>query len=178
MVEFGPISLVAIGFPDPSRLKGDMLTEMFRLSEEGIIRIVGLLGVVKDPNGTIGSVQLTELPDAERARLAAGVGALIGYGMAGEQGAATGAEAGAEFAGSKEYGLTQEQIREIAEGIPRGSAAGFALIEHLYAKRLKEIAMRQDGVFLANNFINPTALVGLGTAIAEGARAAEQLPPA
>ncbi len=178
MVEFGPISLVAIGFPDPTKLQGDMLREMFKLSEEGIIRVVGLLGIVKDPNGTIGSVQLTELPDAERTKLAAGVGALIGFGAGGEQGALAGAEAGAEFAGSKEYGLSQEQVREIAEGIPRGSAAGFALIEHLYAKKLKEIAMRQDGVLLANNFINPTALVGLGAAIAEGARAAEQLPPA
>ncbi|MEN6342248.1 MAG: hypothetical protein ABFC89_06770 [Methanospirillum sp.] len=176
MVEFGPISLVAIGFPDPSKLKGDMLREMFNLSEAGILRIVGLLGIVKDENGAIGSVQLTELPDADRIKLAGAVGALIGFGMAGEKGALTGAEAGAEFAGSKEYGLSQEQVREIAEGIPRGSAAGFALIEHLYAKRLKEIAMKQDGVFLANNFINPLAFVGLGAVIAEGARAAEQLP--
>jgi uncharacterized membrane protein len=130
---------------------------------------------VKDPNGTVGSVQLTQLPDAERVKLAAGIGALIGYGAGGEQGALTGAEAGAEYAGSKEYGLTQEQVRQIAESIPPGTAAGFALIEHLYAKRLKELAMNQDGLLLANNFINPVALVGLGAVLAEGARAAEQL---
>ena len=38
--------------------------------------------------------------------------------------------------------------------------------------------MRQDGVMLANNFINPGALVDLGAVIAEGARTAEQLPRA
>lgn len=178
MAEFGPISLVAIGFPDPTKLKGAILEELFSLSDAGIVRLVGLLGIVKDENGDVGSVQLTQLPDEDRVKLAAGVGALIGYGMGGESGAYAGGQAGAEFAGSKEFGLTQEQIRGIADGIPRGTAAGFALIEHLYARRLKELALQQDGVMLANNFINPGALVDLGAVIAEGARTAEQLPRA
>lgn len=174
MVEFGPIHLVAIGFPDPRRLQGAMLTEMFRLSEAGIIRMVGLLGIVKDENGTVGSVQTTELSDQDRIKLAAGVGALIGFGMDGEKGALTGAETGAQWAAQKEFGLGQDQVREIAEGVPRGSAAAFVLIEHLWAKRLKELALDQDGVLLANGFINPLALAGLGAALAEGARVAEQ----
>ncbi|NLX49581.1 MAG: DUF1269 domain-containing protein [Methanospirillum sp.] len=174
MADFGPISLVAVGFLEPEKLKGALLEELFTLSEAGIIRVIGLLGIVKDPNGTIGSVQMTQLPDADRVKLAAGVGALIGFGATGEQGAHAGAEMGAQIAAQKEYGLSQDQIREIAEGIPRGTAAGFVLLEHLYAKRLKDLAQQQHGVLLANAFINPQALVGLGAALAEGAMVAEQ----
>jgi hypothetical protein len=37
MVEFVPIQIVALGFPDLDKLKGDMLREIFRLSEAGIM---------------------------------------------------------------------------------------------------------------------------------------------
>ena len=53
MVEFGPIQLIAIGFPEVENLKGELLKEIFRLSEKKIIRVVGLLAIVKDEKGKI-----------------------------------------------------------------------------------------------------------------------------
>lgn len=177
MVEFGPVQMVAIGFPDPHKLKGDLLKELLALSEKKYIRLIGLLGVVKDANGLIESVQITELSDADRKRLGAAVGALIGLGAARGKGAVAGAKAGAA-AMSKEFGLNQKQIREIARDIPHGSAAGFLLIEHLWAKNLKEIALAQDGIMLANGFITPDSLMALGSELAEGVKAAEKLTQA
>jgi len=174
MVEFGPVQMIAIGFPDPEKLKGDLLREIFALSEKKIIRVIGLLGIVKDKNGTIDSVQITELSDEDRKRLGAAVGALIGLGAARGKGAVAGAKAGAK-AMEKEFGLNQQQIREIARDIPKGSAAGFLLIEHLWAKKFKEIALTQDGVLLANGFITPDSLIALGSELAEGVKAAEKL---
>jgi uncharacterized membrane protein len=133
--------------------------------------------VVKDANGVIESVQITELSDADRKRLGAVAGALIGLGAARGKGAAAGTKAGAK-AMSKEFGLNQKQIQEIAENVPNGSAAGFLLIEHLWAKKLKEIALEQDGVVLANGFITPDSLIALGSELAEGIKAAEKLTPA
>ena len=177
MVEFGPVQMVAIGFPDPQKLKGDLLKELFALSEQKYIRLIGLLAVVKDANGMIESVQITELSDADRKRLGAAVGALIGLGAARGKGAVAGAKAGAA-AMSKEFGLNHKQIREIARDIPNGSAAGFLLIEHLWAKNLKEIALAQDGIMLANGFITPDSLMALGSELAEGVKAAEKLSQA
>jgi uncharacterized membrane protein len=177
MVEFGPIQMIAIGFPDPQKLKGDMLKELFALSEQKVIRLTGLLAVVKDANGKIDSVQITELSDDDRKRLGAAAGALIGLGAARGKGAVAGAKAGAA-AMSKEFGLNQSQIREVARNIPNGTAAGFLLIEHLWAKKLKEIALAQDGVVLANGFITPDSLIALGAELAEGIKAAEKLTPA
>jgi uncharacterized membrane protein len=177
MVEFGPVQMVAIGFPDPQKLKGDLLKELLAMSGKKFIRLIGLLGVVKDANGVIESVQITELSDADRKRLGAVAGALIGLGAARGKGAAAGTKAGAK-AMSKEFGLNQKQIQEIAENVPNGSAAGFLLIEHLWAKKLKEIALEQDGVVLANGFITPDSLIALGSELAEGIKAAEKLTPA
>lgn len=175
MVEFGPISLIAIGFPDVTKLKGELLKEIFRLRKEGIIRLVGLMVIGKDQDGKIRVEQLTDLSNEERIKLSAGIGALIGFGEAGQEGAQRGWEAGAQQAASKEFGLNQDQIKQIAANIPKGTAAGFMLVEHLWAKKFKEIAMNQDGVLIANTFITPQTLMAIGAEIAEGAKIAEQV---
>ena len=175
MVEFGPIQLIAIGFPEVENLKGELLKEIFRLSEKKIIRVVGLLAIVKDEKGKIASVQVTELSDDDRIKLGAGIGALIGYGAAGIEGAKAGANAGAEAMYYKEFGLSPTQVKEIAKGIPNNTAAGLLLIEHLWAKKFKEIALKQHGVLLANGFITLDSLVAMGAHLAEGAKAAEKV---
>jgi uncharacterized membrane protein len=175
MVEYGPIQLLAIGFPEADKLKGDLLKEIFRLSEEGMIRVIGLLAIVKDKQGKVASAQITEFSDQERIKLGAAIGALIGLGAAGKEGAMAGAEAGAKAVASKEFGLTQEQIKGIAKDMPNGTAAGLLLIEHLWAKKFKEIARKQHGIVLANGFIMPEALIALGAELAEGAKTAEKV---
>ena len=174
-VLFGPISLLAIEFPDISKLQGELMKETLALSKAGIIRVIGLLAVVKDDKGQFASIQLTELSPEERIKLGAGVGALIGLGAAGEAGVQPGWEAGAEMvAAKKDFGLTKEQVRNIAMDIPSNTAVGLVLIEHLWAKKFKEIGLATGGVVLANAFISPDALVALGSALAEGAEAAER----
>ena len=51
MVEYGPIQMIAIGFPDIEKLDGALLKEIFQLSEARLIRVLGLLAVVKDEKG-------------------------------------------------------------------------------------------------------------------------------
>ncbi len=179
MVEFGPISLIAIGFPNIDKLKGELLAEIFRLSDAKVIRVIGLLAVVKDDKGKIVSAQISELSPEDRMKLGAAIGALIGFGAAGERGAMAGAEAGAQRVADKvaqkDFGLSHAQIMAIARDMPNGTAAGFMLIEHLWAKKFKEIAFKQEGVLLANGFISPGDLVALGASLADGAKTAEKV---
>src|SRR5512136_1260055 len=129
MVEFGPIHMVVLGFPEIDKMKGEVLKEIFRLSEAGTIRVIGLLAIAKDKKGNMESVQLTEFSDEERMKLGAGIGALIGLGAAGMKGAKAGAEAGAMTVAQKDFGLSSEQVMDIAKDIPRGTAAGILLFE-------------------------------------------------
>lgn len=175
-VLFGPISLLAIEFPDISKLKGELMKETLELSKAGIIRVIGLMAVAKDDKGQFASIQLTELSQEDRMKLGAGIGALIGLGAAGEAGVQPGWEAGAEMvAAKKEFGLTKEQVRNIAMDIPPNTAVGLILIEHLWAKKFKEIGLATGGHVLANAFISPEALVHLGAALADGAETAERV---
>ncbi len=179
MVEFGPIQLVVLEFPSLDKLKGALLKEIFRLNEAGIIRVVGSEAIVKHANGEIKSAHFTTLPPEERVKLGAGIGALLGLGAAGEEGAKIGARAGAEAVAQRvaqrEFGLSEAQIRDIAEGMSNNTAAAFILIEHLWAKKLKEIARAQDGTLLANGLVSPEALVTIGALLEEGAEAAKRV---
>jgi hypothetical protein len=49
------------------------------------------------------------------------------------------------------------------------------LVEHLWAKDLIEVIRYQDGVVLANGIISPSALVALGSELAEAAEIAEDV---
>ena len=177
-VLFGPISLLAVEFPDISKLQGELLQEIGKLSQEGIIRVVGLLAVAKDEKGEFAALQATGLSEEDRMKLGAGIGALIGYGAAGEAGVQAGWEAGASAVAEKvakhDFGLSKEQIRNIAMDIPPNTAVGLMLIEHLWAKKFKEAGLTTGGQVLANNFIAPSELVALGEQLAEGARIAEK----
>ena len=119
-VLFGPISLLAVEFPDISKLEGELIKEIGKLSQAGIIRVVGLLAVAKDEKGEFAAVQATGLSDEDRMKLGAGIGALIGYGAAGEAGVQAGWEAGAGAVAEKvakhDFGLSKEQVKDIATG--------------------------------------------------------------
>ncbi len=90
MAEFGPIQIIALGFPDVDKMNGGVLKEILRLNEAKIMRIVGLLAIAKDEKGNIASAQITGLSDKDRIKLGAGIGALIGLGAAGKEGAKVG----------------------------------------------------------------------------------------
>ena len=90
---FGPIQMLVVS-SEQTTFTGKVLPELQRLSDEGLVRLVDLLFVAKR-DGEIEAVQATELSTEEAEEFGALVGALIGIGMAGEDGALAGAAAGA-----------------------------------------------------------------------------------
>lgn len=84
----------AIAFPDVEKLNGQRARETRRLSQAGIIRVIGLLAVMKDQKGDYDGIQVTKISDGDRMKLGAGIAALIGYGAGGIQGAEAGAVPG------------------------------------------------------------------------------------
>jgi hypothetical protein len=92
---FGPIQLLVVGFEE-GRFEGEILSELQRLREAEVIRIVDLLFLRCDEDGEVDVIEISDLPANEQRELGAIAGALIGYGAAGEDGALLGAVAGAE----------------------------------------------------------------------------------
>jgi hypothetical protein len=67
MVDIGPVDVLLVGFPD-NRFRGEIGPALADLASQGIVRVIDLLFVYTDVDGSVGSLELTELgPELEPA---------------------------------------------------------------------------------------------------------------
>jgi uncharacterized membrane protein len=165
----GPVQMLVVGFDEP-KFKGEVLEELRRLKEEDIIRLIDLAVVRKDDEGNIETLHTSDLSEDEAMEFGAYVGALIGLGAAGEEGAEAGAVAGAEALADQQV-FDDDQVWYVADAIPNGTAAGVALIEHRWAIPLRDAIARAGGIPLADEWIHATDLVAIGLVGAEASAA-------
>jgi uncharacterized membrane protein len=162
----GPLQLIVIGFdaPEPD---GSVLAELRAIREQGFIRLVDALGVVKDEEGAVWSVEASDVEEDEAVLAGAAIGALMGLGAAGAEGAEMGALAGAERAAEVyEFGLDVEDILAVADQIPPGGAALLMLVEHRWLIPLRDAIRAQGGIVYAQEFLSPETLTAIGSELA------------
>lgn len=160
----GPLQLLVVGFVDP-KLDGSILGALTDASAAGAIKVIDLLGVYKDEDGTVLAAEATDLTEDEAMTYGAWVGALIGLGAAGEEGAEAGAIAGAIHAMDEyEYGIDAEGLATIADDIPPGGAGMLLVIEHTWAIPLRDALRASGGILIAQDFLSPEALIAFGAA--------------
>jgi uncharacterized membrane protein len=169
---YGPMQLVVIGF-GRAALPLDFVNQLRRLRDDGIVRLVDAVFVAKDEHGDLNEIRASDISEDEAILLGTLAGALFGYGAAGDAGAALGAEFGGLAAEGGEFGLDGEDIDEIADLIPPGSAAAFLLLEHLWAIGLKEALRNADGVVIAHGWLTPATLIAMGEEAAAEAAAGD-----
>lgn len=158
----GPLQLVVVAFKEP-QFKGEIARELDRLRERGDIRLVDALAVLKNEDGTLRRLEFSDYTPEEKVRLGAVIGGLIGFGAGGEEGAEVGALAGAMIVADEyEYGVDNEGLESITEDLPAGGAALCLLIEHRWALSLKRAIRDQGGILVAQDFLSPEALIGVG----------------
>ena len=59
-VDVGPIDYLALEFPG-ARLTGEGMAELVKLVDAGIIRVLDMRGLVRDADGTVTAVAITDL---------------------------------------------------------------------------------------------------------------------
>jgi uncharacterized membrane protein len=161
---FGPMQLLVIGF-EGAEFTGEIAPELRRLREHDVVRLIDLLFVTKDADGRVTTMETTDLSTEESAELGAIVGALMGYGAAGEEGAEVGAIAGAAEAERIAQPL-RDDVWYVADAIPPGTSAAVAVLEHRWAIGLRDAVMRAKGSALAEAWLHPSDLVSLGEKLA------------
>ncbi|WP_440948071.1 DUF1269 domain-containing protein [Methanosarcina sp. T3] len=172
-VMYGPMQLLVVVFDNPE-FHGKIRRELESVMEEGIIRLIDLLFVWKDENGSTKFMEATQLDEKERMRFGAVVGGLLGFGAGGEEGARRGIEEGALAAAQENYGITEEDIMEVTDAIPEGTAAAILIIEHLWAKDLKQAIKDEGGVLVSQGMLTPELLALVGEELAEAVKFAEE----
>jgi uncharacterized membrane protein len=165
----GPVQLIVLGFNHPD-FHGEVIAELERLRASGTVRVIDSIVVYKDADGELEVEHLSNLTQQQAIELGSKIGALIGLGIEGEEGAEAGAELGAEqaaaegidvFAGAEEW--------DVLADIPDDSAAALILLEHHWAVPLRDAIARAGGFRLSDGFISPLDLVAIGLMSAEEA---------
>jgi uncharacterized membrane protein len=160
----GPVQLLIVGFAG-GEFKGEIASVLADLRERDVIRLIDMGVVRKDEDGVITMIEHSDLSQDETIEFGATVGALIGLGVAGEEGAEAGAIAGAEAA--LDGGMIEDQVWYIADEIPEGTAAAIALIEHRWAIPLRSAIQNAGGFLVSDAWIHPADLVAIGLLASE-----------
>ena len=116
---YGPIDILAIEFPDNTKLLGEGLAELIKLVENGAIRIIDLLVVMKDADGNVAARELQELDPkliAVLDPLKPTVTSLV----------------------------TTNDVEEIGAALEPNTTAGIMLYENLWAIKFKEAILKAD----------------------------------
>ena len=131
--ELGPVDFVIVEFPaGQTNFTGEAADELVALVEAGTIRLIDLVILVKDENGEIEAMELSDLED-------------LGPFQALE------AEL-AEF-------LAEDDVIHLAAAMDPGSVAGVVVYENLWAAPFASAARRAGGQLIANGRIPAQAII-------------------
>jgi uncharacterized membrane protein len=157
----GPVQLIVLGFVEPD-FHGEVKAELERLRKTDTVRVIDAIAVHKDAEGEVEVEHLSNLTGEEATELGSKIGALIGLGMAGEEGFEAGAVAGAEAVEGGIDVFDDAEAWDVLGEIPPNTAAALILLEHHWAVPLRDAIARAGGFRVADGFISPLDLVAIG----------------
>lgn len=131
--EMGPVDYIVIEFPG-SKLNGEGLPLLVDLVDRGLIRILDLVFIQKDLDGTVRGLALADLDEDGQLDLAVFEGVSSGL-------------------------IDDEDIDEAGGVLERGSSAGLLIYENLWAAPFATAMRRAGGQLVASGRIPIQALL-------------------
>ncbi len=139
----GPLEYLVVKF-EGNHFTGEIMPELQALRDKGLMRIVDLLFIQKDKDGTVSVREVSDLNEEEARR----------YGP---------------IAGDVLDLLTIEDVEDVAGRIPNNSTAAIALLEHTWATRLRETILKARGEVLEAGFVPMAEVEALSAELASRA---------
>jgi len=131
--ELGPVDYLIVEFPaGASNFTGEMAKELIALADAGTIRVIDVLILQKDEDG---SIEVTELSDIEELGDLQAIEAQL-----------------AEL-------LAEDDVVQLAAAMDPGSTAGVLIYENLWAAPFASAARRAGGQLIANGRIPIQAIM-------------------
>ena len=128
----GPLEYTVVGF-DGNRFNGEIIKEIEKVVDAGIIALVDVVFITKDIDGEAAVIEIDAKEDPRFAGFAGLMDGLMGL-------------------------LTPEDIDQIAEGLPTNTSALVLLFEHRWAVGLKEAMQGAGGFLISRTTIAPEIL--------------------
>ena len=131
--ELGPVDWIVVEFPG-SRFNGEIVPALVDLVQRDLVRVLDLLVLKKDDDGTLEAFELSDLDDRE-------VGGLRSY--------------ESELA----MLLSEEDVNSLAAAIEPGSSAGVLVWENTWAAPFASAVRRSGGQLVASGRIPIQAML-------------------
>ena len=131
--ELGPVDYVVVEFPaGTSSFTGEMAAELLALSDAGTIRVIDVLILTKDDDGTVEAMELSDVPElGELQALETELAEL----------------------------LAADDVAHLAAAMDPGTTAGVLIWENLWAAPFAAAARRSGGQLIANGRIPIQAII-------------------
>ncbi|MGE5602956.1 MAG: hypothetical protein ACM30E_07880 [Nitrososphaerales archaeon] len=176
----GPIQVIVFGFETTDKFRGEVVEELATLRGRGLIRLIDMMVAVKEEDGTITALELSDLTSDETAKFGQVLSKLLGVSDAAPEAQVSAVlDAAVDrtmAAASASLGLDYQGLHHAVENLQPGKAFGMLMFEHTWAIPLSAAIRRAGGVPLAQGFITPEVLVMVGeevNAIADAANVIE-----
>ena len=156
----GPVQMLIVGF-EGDNFDGSIMEELDRLKEHDIVRLIDLMFVKKNKEGELETAHRSDLSPEEAEQFGAIVGALVGFGAEGEEGAEYGAVAGAAEL-EDGHVFDDDAVWYLGDAIPEGTAAAVALLDHRWAIPLRDKIAKAGGLTLSDAWVHVADLVAVG----------------
>lgn len=129
----GPVDYVIVEFPaGASNFTGEMAKELLALVDSGTIRVIDVLILVKDEDGTVEAMELSDIEElGELQRVEAQLAEL----------------------------LAEEDVEKLAAAMDPGTTAGVLIWENLWAAPFAAAARRSGGQLIATGRIPIQAII-------------------
>ena len=131
--ELGPVDYLVVEFPaGASNFTGEMAAELLALADSGTIRVIDVLILTKDADGTVEATELSDIAElGELQAIEAGLGEL----------------------------LAADDVDHLAAAMDPGSTAGVLIWENLWAAPFASAVRRSGGQLIANGRIPIQAII-------------------
>jgi hypothetical protein len=131
--ELGPVDYLVVEFPaGQQNFTGEGADELMRLHGAGIIRIMDVLILIKDADGSVDARELWDLPELGELR---------------------------QIEGQLAQTLAEEDVENLAAAMDPGSVAGVLVYENLWAAPFASAMRRAGGQLIANGRIPIQAII-------------------
>ncbi len=160
----GPLQVIAVGFGPGSDFEGRILAEVDRLQGRGVLRLIDMIFVAKNEDGTIQRLVIGD--DEDFGVLLASIIPLDG------------ARPMETAVGDGSSGFEAADAWALAESLSPGTALAFLLIEHGWAQPLFDAIAETGGELLSEGFLTPETGLLVGAEVAAMEEAATEIAAA
>jgi hypothetical protein len=123
-MDIGPVEILVVGFPG-NQFTGEIAPALEELVQSGMIRVIDLVFVTKDADGTVVGIELSDLDEGTSAAFKPHVEEPSGL-------------------------LSEEDIEDLGADLAPNSSAAILLFEHLWATQFRDAVINSGGQLVAS----------------------------